>query len=148
MKRHSLLTTAAAALIAAPALVSAESPQASVYTADEAAMATAAQKFSMEDGLFDALMASAGSQLLTSDGETLGLIETVEVTQQGFPTLIVDLVDATEIEADVMEVRVQPGSVSMKGEALFLDTSVDEIELQVASATVRDERNRVVVTLY
>ena len=167
MKRKMLMTSTAAALIAAPTFLSAESPQASTGTGSEVASQQIAPEYDtnspaisngdaeadprivgMDSALFTALANARGTNMETTAGETVGLIERVNVNAQGNPELVVDLIEGSEIPAEVLVVTVQPGNVTMVGEALLLDVSMDELEQKARYNSGRDSDDRVQVTLF
>lgn len=102
----------------------------------------------MDQEVFDALLASPGTNILSTKGEVVGMIENVMVNAVGNPELVVDLTNQSEIPAEVLVVTVQPGSVMTRDGLLYLDTSIDELQLKARNNSGRDSDDRVQITLF
>ncbi|WP_299558111.1 hypothetical protein [uncultured Sulfitobacter sp.] len=80
---------------------------------------------------YDVLSASVGKPLLTTANEAIGTITGVGFDGQGNVELAVDLPEDTDFEADLMRLRLLPGSVTLVNEQVILDTTVDALKVKV-----------------
>ncbi len=164
MERKTLMTTTAAALIAAPTLLVADIPapaaaESSPNPADDVRVEENTASYDgadsgtpmiensgMNKDVYSAVLDASGSTFATVDGDTIGVIENVTVDNQGNAELIVDIADDATIEADVLVVEVEQGKVSMVNDALLLETSLGELRTAASTDAGRHPDGRVEIT--
>lgn len=167
MNRFTLMTTVAA-LIAAPsfALAQSGSPEASTDTGSAVSSVELNEydsespevtdgsaesdpvKLTTESEFFQNLVAAKGDDLSTMDGDVIGRIDNVEVNAQGNTELVIDLVEGTDIAAEMLVMEILPDNVMMKDGKTVLDTSLVELEKMAKYNSGRDSDQRVTVTLF
>lgn len=96
---------------------------------------------------FRALANSRGEMMQTTAGDNVGEITEVDYNAKGNPELRVDVKSKSAIQADVLVVTVTPDNVMMKDGAVYLDTTVDELELKARKNSTEGSDGKVSVTL-
>lgn len=147
------LTTAStiAALMAVPALAQSEKFE---YDTKSPRMSNEyveydSNQIAMSQSAFRALSNARGDNMETTDGTVIGMIENVNVSEQGNPELVVELTDdqAEKFDTDVLVITVTPGNVMMSGDKLALATTLDELILASQAGTEGSYADRKSVTL-
>lgn len=165
MKRSKFIYTIAATALLLPASAMANSPQASTDTSNAVGSEQSfyydtnsprisngwaefdANSIAMSMDAFRALTNVRGADFETVTGEVIGVVEGVSTNGRGYPELIVDLNDETPIPADVLVITVQPGNVTLDGNAIKLAASVEDLAVKARANSVRDSNDRVSVTI-
>ncbi len=106
-------------------------------------------QIAMSQTAFRSLVNSRGENMLTTDGEMIGMIEEVNVSVNGNPELVVELTDAQAevFDTDVLVVAVTPQNVMLDGEIVTLSTTLDGLVLAAEQGDRGSYADRKSVTL-
>jgi len=97
---------------------------------------------------FRILANSRGEMLQTTAGDNIGEITEIDYNAKGNPELHVDVKSSSAITADILVVTLTPGNVMMKDDAVYLDTTVAELELKADKNSTEGSDGNVSVTLF